>query len=288
MKIVSRFTFCMLLLASAVWTSCTVPATGPTLVGPTAISLAPIATSSAGATPTQAVAATTPTEEPTPTLEATLAPTPVPTLASPTPKAELASWEPQRLDEPCEPSNTRACSVLYVLADFYDDEHVIRSRPHFERLDYATSVASNTLEEINGFHECYDFTPAYPDLLLEDVDVANYDVILFAGDDHNSTVLHDDPEAHRIARDAMEQGKVVAAAGDGPVILAKAGVLEGKMVTVVRDATFFGIADQWVDAVERHGAIFTDRSLVRDGQLVTADFVASNFVWGIIETMGEQ
>ena len=149
-------------------------------------------------------------------------------------------------------------------------------------------MASNTLEEINGFHECYDFTPAYPDLLLGDVDVANYDIILFAGDDHNSTELHNAPEAHRIARDAMEQGKVVAAAGDGPVILAKAGVLEGKMVTVLRDATFFGVADQWVNAIERHGAIFTDRSLVRDGQLVTADFVASNFVWGIIETMGEQ
>ena len=178
---------------------------------------------------------------------------------------------------------------MYILADLYDDEHVLRTHSYFEEMGYTTFVASNTLEEIRGFHECYGFTPAYPDLLLEDVDVADYDVILFAGCDGNSTVLHRDPEAHRIAREAMEQGKVIASAGDGPVILAKAGVLEGRTVTVLNDVTWFGITDQWVRAIERGGAIFADRSLVRDGQLVTADLIVStDFAWGIIEATVEQ
>jgi protease I len=150
-------------------------------------------------------------------------------------------------------------------------------------------VASNTLEEVRGFHECYDFTPANPDLLLDDVDVADYDAILFTGSDGNSVELHSDPAAHRVAQDAAAQGKVLAAAGDGPVILAKAGVLEGKTVTVMSNVNWYGITDQWVNAIERRGAIYTGRSPVRDGLLVTADFIKSpNFTWGIIEAIEEQ
>ncbi|MFC1923418.1 DJ-1/PfpI family protein [Chloroflexota bacterium] len=221
-------------------------------------------------TSTQAIETTTPTHVP-------LAPEPEPTF-----------WEPQSPEKICEPSNTKTCTVLYILADQYDDEHVLKTSHHFEMAGYTTFVASNTLEEINGFHECYDFTPAYPDLLLKDVDVADYDAILFAGSDGISTILHGDLETHRIAQDALEQGKVIAAAGDGPVILARAGALEGKTVSVLSKSALYGITDQWINAVERRGAIYSDRSLVRDNLLVTADLATGDFARGIIEVMEEQ
>ena len=221
-------------------------------------------------TPTQAIETTTPT--------------PVP----PTSEPEPTFWEPKHPGKPCEPSNTRTCTVLYILADQYDDEHVLKTSHHFEMAGYTTFVASNTLEEINGFHECYDFTPAYPDLLLEDVDVADYDAILFAGSDGIFTKLYGDLEAHRIAQDAVEQGKVIAAAGDGPVILARAGVLEGKTISVLNKSTLYGITDQWINAVERRGAIYNGHPLVRDDLLVTADFATGDFARGIIEVMEDQ
>ena len=225
------------------------------------------------------------THPPTPTQAIeTTTPTPVP----PTSEPEPTFWEPKHPGKPCEPANTRTCTVLYILADQYDDEHVLKTSHHFEMAGYTTIVASNTLEEINGFHECYDFTPAYPDLLLEDVDVADYDAILFAGSDGIFTKLHGDLEAHRIAQDAVDQGKVIAAAGDGPVILARAGVLEGKNVSVLNKSTLYGITDQWINAIERRGAIYNGHPLVRDDLLVTADFATGDFARGIIEVMEDQ
>ena len=234
-------------------------------------------------TATSPVELATHTPTPTQAIETTT-PTPVP----PTIEPEATFWEPKRPGNPCEPSNTRTCTVLYILADQYDDEHVLKTSHHFEMAGYTTFVASNTLEEINGFHECYDFTPAYPDLLLDDVDVADYDAILFAGSDGIFTKLHGDLEAHRIAQDAIDQGKVIADAGDGPVILARAGVLEGKTVTVLNKSTLYGITDQWINAVERRGAIYSEDSLVRDNLLVTADLATGDFARGIIEVMEEQ
>jgi protease I len=214
-------------------------------------------------------------------------PTTTPTRMPPMQEPKPASWEPQRPGKPCNPSETRTCAILYIFTDQYEDEHVLKTGPNFERAGYKTFVASNTLEEIRGFHECYGFTPANPDLLLEDVDVADYDAIVFVGSDGYVTELHNDRDAHRIARDAMEQGKVVAAIGDGPVLLARAGLLEGRTVTVLYNVSMYGIGDQWFNTIQRYGAIYTNRSPVRDGLLITADFASVELVWGIIEVLEE-
>ena len=84
------------------------------------------------------------------------------------------------------------------------------------------------------------------------------------------------------------KGKVIAAAGDGLVILAKAGVLQGKTVSVMKDVHMYGVTDQWSLAIERYGAIFTEISPVRDSLLITADFATQEFAWGILEVMKEQ
>jgi putative intracellular protease/amidase len=271
-KIVFAFTSLIVLLVLVACAPSTTPTPAPTREEPTATSPAPTAT---------------PTEEPTSTPEPTPAPTATP-IPTPTSTPKPTPWEPQRSELFCEPSDTKTCNILYILVDQYDDEHVIRTRPHFEEMGYTAFVASNTLETRRGFHECYGFTPAYPDLLIGDVVVADYDLIVFTGDDGNTVVLHNDSETHRIGREAMEQEKVIAAAGDGPVILAKAGVLEGRTVTVLNNVQWFGIGDQWIDAVEKRGATFIDHSPVRDGLLVTADFATPNFLLGLIEVLEEQ
>jgi putative intracellular protease/amidase len=229
-----------------------------------------------------------PTKTPKPEPSATPAPTLSPTEAPPTPELKPSPWEPERPEVTCEPTEERTCVVLYVFADQYDDEHVVKMGPSFERAGYSTYLASNTLEQIRGYHECYDFTPANPDMLLEQVDVSQYDAILFIGTDGWNTDLHSDPAAHRIAQEAFEQGKVVVATGDGPVILARAGLLDGKTVNVKKDVPMHGISDEWFNIITRHGAIYTDQSPVRDGLLVTADFGTIKVAWAIIEVLEEQ
>jgi hypothetical protein len=104
---------------------------------------------------------------------------PTPTFADSISKPELAPEGSQQPDSTCVPSDTKTCSIHYVLSDLYDDEHVMRTSPYFERAGYTLQVASDTLDVIHGFHECCGHTPANPDMLLDDVDVTNYDAIFF-------------------------------------------------------------------------------------------------------------
>jgi protease I len=239
-------------------------------------------------------ATTAPTEPPPPIETATTAPptdspptdTPEPT-SPPTNQPQATPWNAQSPTEPCQISETKHCAILYILADKYDDEHVLRTKPAFERNNYSTFVASNTLDEIRGFHECYDFTPAKPDLLLADVNVMDYDAIVFVGSDHDNTILHDDHEAHRIASEALAANRVVAAISDGPVILAKAGLLEGRTVNVIVNVHMHGVAEQWLHAIERAGATYTIRSPYRDGLLVTADIANVRVAYAILEVIDE-
>ena len=82
----------------------------------------------------------------------------------------------------------------------------------------------------------------------------DFDVILFTGGDGvSSGDWLADPAAHRIAQQAMEQGKVIAAIGDAPALLARAGVMEGRAFTVLHDLGWYGITDQWIDDIEGRG-----------------------------------
>jgi protease I len=208
---------------------------------------------------------------------------PLATLPASTLQSESKSQNPKGANGLCEPSGARTCTILYVLSDLYDDEHVLRTRPHFEKAGYAIQVASDTLDVVHGFHECYGHTPASPDVLLGDVNVAKYDAIIIAGGEAYSVVFRYNSDAHRIAREAVEQGKVVAAAGNGPIILAQAGLLEGKTVTVLHDAKWDGLTNEWIQEIEELGANYSEYSPVRDGLLITADSASARFTWDIIE-----
>jgi putative intracellular protease/amidase len=123
---------------------------------------------------------------------------------------------------------------------------------------------------------------------LEGGEVADYDVILFAGSDGWTTTHHGDPATHRIAREALEQGKVVVTTKDEPIILGRAGLLEGKTVNVKKDVPKHWDGDDRFNIIMRHGAIYTDRSPARDGLLITGDFGTLKVAWAIIEVIEEQ
>jgi protease I len=75
------------------------------------------------------------------------------------------------------------------------------------------------------------------------VHAADYDVIVFVGGYQYDA---DDPEAHRIAQEAVAERKLLAAICIAPITLAKAGVVEGKRVT----------ASTGVSQLKAAGAVF--------------------------------
>lgn len=117
-------------------------------------------------------------------------------------------------------------------------------------------------------------------ILLKDLKVADYDAILFIGGSGAANYIEDEV-CHKIAREAIENNKVLGAICIAPAILAKAGVLDGKKATV-----WSSVMDKSaVKILEENGAIFQKDSVVVDGKIITGNGpdAAKGFAEKIIE-----
>ena len=151
-----------------------------------------------------------------------------------------------------------AKKALFIIAakDFQDDEFA-QPKAVLENSGVEVTVASTTLDEITGMNGA----KAQADILLSDAVVADYDAIVFIGGSGAQQYL-DDPLAQKIAQDSVAQGKITAAICLAPVILANAGVLEG------RNATCYPTNGEVLSGA---GVNYTTQPVEVDGKIITAD-----------------
>jgi protease I len=102
--------------------------------------------------------------------------------------------------------------------------------------------------------------PVTPDATAEKVNATDFDAVIIPGG-----YAPDRMRRHKamvdLVRDVFARGKVVAAICHGGWMLVSADVLRGRKATC-----FFAIKDDLVNA----GALYEDREVVRDGNLVTS------------------
>ncbi|MEF2144584.1 MAG: DJ-1/PfpI family protein [Desulfovibrionaceae bacterium] len=169
-------------------------------------------------------------------------------------------------------------AVMVVTFDGFEDNEYKYTRAKLDDAGIVVSVAAAQMGRAKGqAGRMVDV-----DLTLADVNVADYDAVVFIGGKGSQTLV-DRPEAHRIARDAMEQGKVLGAICYSPVALAKAGVLDGREATV---------ADAWSGPriLKENGCNYKNSSVVVDGKLVTANGpkAAKKFGSAVVEVLDAQ
>lgn len=111
-------------------------------------------------------------------------------------------------------------------------------------------------------------------LAMRDVDPIAYDVLAFIGGP-GAHALAEDQEAILLAKTRRDSGKLIGAICIAPMILAAAGVLEGKHATVWNDEEG---AQQRLLA--ERGATYTGEPVTVDGMIVTADGPASAAAFG--------
>jgi protease I len=99
------------------------------------------------------------------------------------------------------------------------------------------------------------------DLLLKEVNSDDYDGVVFVGGG-GSKIFFNDSCALSIARKMNDEGKIVSAICLAPVILANAGVLNGKNATV---------SGQEAKTIESKGAKYTGPGVTVDGNIVTGN-----------------
>lgn len=152
--------------------------------------------------------------------------------------------------------------VLMVIAprDFQDEEF---SKPKelLEAKGVEVKVASLTRETAIGMYG----TKVTPDISMKNAKATDYDAIVFVGG-NGAAALADDPQALALAIEAKKHDKIIGAICIAPVILAKAGILEGKKATVSASGK-----NELINA----GATYTGKGVEVDGKVVTGSGPAS-------------
>jgi protease I len=150
--------------------------------------------------------------------------------------------------------------MIIAFRDFRDAEYFV-PKEILEKAGVEVKTASNKMGTAIGA----DGGDTNVDLLVSQINVADFDAIIFVGGPGCLTAL-DNEDSYRVVREAVSQGKILASICISPVILAKSGVLKGKKATVWNDWT-----KSQAKILEKEGAIFEEKPVVVDGKIITAN-----------------
>jgi len=148
-------------------------------------------------------------------------------------------------------------SILMIIApNNFRDEELLKPKEIFENSNAQVTIASKGVTTSSGMLGA----TVDVDKDISDINVADYDAIIFVGGTGASQYF-DDFTAQSIAKEAYNQGKLVGAICIAPSILANAGILEGKKATAFSSEA---------DNLRNKGAEYTGDSVTQDGKIITA------------------
>lgn len=144
---------------------------------------------------------------------------------------------------------------MIIAQNGFRDEELKEPSEILKQKGIKVTIASSSLDPAKGMLGA----SAKPEILLSELKVEDYDAVIFVGG-VGAKQYWDDPTAHRIAREALKKKKVLGAICIAPVILANAGVLSGKKVTVWESEAI---------RIKGKGATYTSKPVEIDGKIVT-------------------
>lgn len=159
-------------------------------------------------------------------------------------------------EETMNPVQGRRVVMVVAQRDFRDEEF---NEP-FRQLSAAgaiVEIASSRTGTITGVLG----TQIKAELLVREVEADQLDAVIFVGGP-GAQEYFNDAAAHKLAREAAEGHKTLAAICIAPAILANAGVLRDKQATCFESVE---------PVLHKGGALLRPQAVVRDGRLVTAN-----------------
>ena len=161
------------------------------------------------------------------------------------------------------PTVKEAKKILMIIAfrDFRDEEYFL-PKEIFEKEGFIVKTASTKKGTALGA----DGGEVEVDFSLDEVDVSQFDAILFVGGPGALKYL-DNEKSYQIAKETLNQGKILGAICIAPVILAKAKVLEGKKATVWSSP----LDKTGIKILKENGAEYLAQDVVQDGKIITAN-----------------
>jgi protease I len=145
--------------------------------------------------------------------------------------------------------------VMIIAFEGFRDEEYREPKAVLEKAGIEVTTASSKLGTATGKLGM----KTKVDITLDQVKVSDYDAILFIGGP-GCYSYYNDPTAHKIAQEAVKEGKLLGAICAAPGILANAGVLKGKKATMFTDD----------GTLAKGGATYTGKGVEVDGKIITA------------------
>lgn len=138
--------------------------------------------------------------------------------------------------------------VMIIAPERFRDEELFVTKEELEKAGHEIVIASSVKGICPGSRGGF----ATATLMLNEVQASDYDAVVFVGGG-GSKLLYANEEALRIAKEMHRKKTVVAAICLAPVILANAGILNGKNATV---------AGTEAKTIESKGANIPNRGLL--------------------------
>ena len=161
------------------------------------------------------------------------------------------------------PEKTMEKKILMVVAfkDFKDEEYFV-TKEVLEKAGYLIETTSSQ----KGMALGTEGNEAVIILLPNEVNPQNYEGIVFIGGSGMGKEL-ENQEFQKLAQTFITDDKVVAAICVAPALLAKSQILKGVKATVWSSA----LDKSFIQILKANGAIYTDKPVVQDGKIITAN-----------------
>ena len=177
------------------------------------------------------------------------------------------------------PENLVGKKIAMIIAfrDFRDAEYFV-PKEILEKAGIEVKTASNK----KGIAIGADGGDVKVDLLVSEINPAEFAAVVFIGGSGCLENL-DNESSYRVAQETVSQNRVLASICISPVILAKAGVLEGRKATV-----WSSVMDRSsVRILKDNGTIYQDEDVVVDGKIITGNgpAAAKEFGQAILEVL---
>jgi protease I len=157
--------------------------------------------------------------------------------------------------------------IVYVVAPRFKDDEYRKSRGVLERRGCKIKVAARHVKDCFGL----EGAKAKVEIPLDQVDMDCFDALVLVGGLGMKDFWKDE-QLFGIIRSAHEKGRVIGAIDIAPVLLAQAGILEGKKVTV-----YFSESK----AIASAGAEYLTKSVVVDGNIITGKGSEASEDWAV-------
>lgn len=147
--------------------------------------------------------------------------------------------------------------VLVPLAEGFEELEAISIIDILRRADIDVVVAGLT----DGPVKAARGTVVVPDMSLDDALQRDYDMVVLPGGMPGAANLNEDPRVHEMLKMMANSGKFTGAICAAPMVLANAGILDGKRAT-----SFPG----FVDKMDLPTVDYTGVPVERDGKVITS------------------